>query len=95
MFAFYTLEGVAGSALGELDRQTGALAAQSLLPDVPQGSGWAFAFWGGSFYTFTAPGGSTVVSRFNPGNGLVENVAQYSGGGIIVGAGVSTCAPAQ
>jgi hypothetical protein len=65
----------------------------SSLPGVSQGSGWAFAFWGGNFYTFTAPGGSTVVTRFDPNDGSIVQVAQTSD--VIVGAGVSTCAPQQ
>jgi hypothetical protein len=81
--------------VGEIDRMTATLVAQSPLPEVEQGDGWAFAFWGGAFYTFTAPNGTSQVTRFNPANGKVEKVADFTGGGVIVGAGVSTCAPAQ
>jgi hypothetical protein len=62
------------------------------LPGVDIAGGWAFAFWGGDFYTFTAPGDtSTVVQRFRPSDGTVVQVASLSL--VVVGAGVSTCAP--
>jgi len=64
---------------------------QANLMGVPQGNGWAFAFWGGDFYTFTAPSGNTVVTRYRPSDGSITQVAQMQS--IIVGAGVSTCAP--
>ncbi len=65
---------------------------ESVLTGVGQGSGWAFAFWGGTFYTFTAPGGSTIVTRYNVNDGTIAQVASTPGD-ILVGAGVSTCAP--
>jgi hypothetical protein len=105
LFAFYGTVGAAlcnsmdtdcsDSAIGQLDKTTGRVTGQSVLEGNPQGSAWAFAFWGGDFYTFTAPPGSagTVVHRFNPVDGSLVIVAQRSD--LIVGAGVSTCAPAQ
>jgi hypothetical protein len=62
---------------------------------VDQGFGWAFAFWGGDFYTFTSPTDvGSVVQRFRPGDGTITSVAEFQPG-VIVGAGVSTCAPQQ
>ena len=90
LFAFYGTSG--GTAVGEIDTQTGQLLSPSDLPGVTFGAGWAFAFWGGDFYTFTAPGGDSVVTRFRPGDGTVTLVATTPGR-TIVGAGVSTCAP--
>jgi hypothetical protein len=58
------------------------------------GSGWAFAFWGGDFWVFTAPAGDSRITRFRPSDGSVTTVVD-SLGAIIVGAGVSTCAPAK
>jgi hypothetical protein len=88
-----------GSAIGQLDKTTGRLLSESLLDGVVQGAGWAFAFWGGDFYTFTAPqndptvppGDKTVVKRFRPTDGSIAVVAGTPE--LIVGAGVSTCAP--
>ena len=65
---------------------------------MQQGRGWAFAFWGGDFYLFTCPFSgptqsctSSRVTRFRPGDKSITQVGSYRG--IIVGAGVSTCAP--
>lgn len=89
LFAFYNMDG--GSAIAQIDKSTAQSTAQSMLPGVDQGSAWAFAVWGGDFYTFTAPGLNSVVTRFRPSDGSIVQVAQLSD--LIVGAGVSTCAP--
>jgi hypothetical protein len=81
------------SAIGQLDKTTGRVVAQAVLRGNPQGSAWAFAFWGGDFYTFTAPDNATIVHRYSPTDGSLVTVAQRSD--RIVGAGVSTCAPAR
>lgn len=79
--------------IGELDKKTGKIVAETPLPfpQVAQDTGWAFGFWGGDFYIFTAPGGSTKVSRYRPADGTTTQVATIDD--VIVGAGVSTCAP--
>jgi hypothetical protein len=82
------------SVISQLEKTTAHVSAQTTLKGVAQGSGWAFAFWGGDFYTFTAPtGASTVVTRFRPNDGSIAEVARFPV--KIVGAGVSTCAPQQ
>jgi len=88
-------QGVSGpdSAIVQIDKATAQVTNSSPLPGLSQGNGWAFAFWGGDFYTFTAPNSMTVVNRFNPNDGTVVQVAQTTD--EIVGAGVSTCAPQQ
>jgi hypothetical protein len=93
LFGFWATTGSPDSAIVQIDKTTAQVTNSSSLPGVSQGSGWAFAFWGGNFYTFTAPGGSTVVTRFDPNDGSIVQVAQTSD--VIVGAGVSTCAPQQ
>jgi len=94
LFTFYAINGGADSAIGQIDKTTAAIVGESVLPGIAQGSGWAFAFWGGDFYTFTAPNGSnSVVTRYRPSDGTIVQVA--SANDIIVGAGVSTCAPQQ
>jgi hypothetical protein len=83
-----------GSAIAQIDPTNAKVIAQTPLPTVTQGNGWAFGFWGGNFYLFTAPDGATsIVQRYNPTDGTVVQVATYPE--IIVGAGVSTCAPVQ
>jgi len=100
LFAFY--EQGASSAIAQLDPSTGrALANDNLtaLPQMENGvmvSGWAFAFWGSDFYLFTtnpALTGGSIVTRFDPSDGSQTTVAELSE--LIVGAGVSTCAPQE
>ncbi|MBL8607703.1 MAG: hypothetical protein JNL38_10300 [Myxococcales bacterium] len=91
MFAFYTKFDKPGSFVGQIDKTNARVVAESALPTVEQGQGWAFAFWGGDFYLFTAPGGGSTVTRFRPADGSVTAVGSWPS--VIVGAGVSTCAP--
>jgi hypothetical protein len=93
LFAFYEIDPAGDMAIGQLDKTTANIVGQTPLPGVTRGSGWAFAFWGGDFYTFTAPTGATVVTRYRPSDGTILQVATSTD--LIVGAGVSTCAPQQ
>jgi hypothetical protein len=95
LFAFYERTGIT-SAIGEIDKRTGNVLAETPLANVEQGTSWAFAFWGGDFYTFTAPQNTnSIVTRIRPSDGSIRRVATFTGQGRIVGAGVSTCAPQQ
>ena len=85
-------------AVHQIDKQTGGvLTSYSLdaLPTAAYGSvGWAFATWGGSFYIFYYVSGvddSTSVWKLDPDGTLVKYIPNV--GSVIVGAGVSTCAP--
>lgn len=93
LFAFYTKAGRTGSFIGQIDKRTASVVAETPLPTIEQGNGWAFAFWGGDFYTFTSPGGivGSLVHRVRLSDGSVEQVATVPQ--LIVGAGVSTCSP--
>jgi hypothetical protein len=83
----------------EVNRTNGAATGQEYL--IPGGLGgqtraWAFAHWGAKFYIFvtTAVGGVTnstvrVIDKANGGYTLALERLPY----LIVGAGVSTCAP--
>lgn len=96
LFAFYTkgaMNNGPPSFIGEIDTNTARVIAETPFPTVDQGNGWAFAFWGGDFYMFTAPGGGSDVTRYRPSDGSTTVVASLPT--RIVGAGVSTCAPAQ
>jgi hypothetical protein len=98
LFGFFTRSNPA--KIGEIDKATGAVKDLRDLPGVSATSDWAFAFFGGNFYTFTASvsgnglpmndGGSTV-HRYNPVSGEVKIVKTLTF--RVVGAGVSTCAP--
>jgi hypothetical protein len=113
LFAFFAPADCAGSkncaasVIAQVDPATAQVIGQSGLP-FGQGIAWAFAFWGGDFYTFTAtpagqPGsdavGATVVHLFRPADGTIVAVADGpigpAGPELVVGAGVSTCAPQE
>ena len=100
LFAFY--EQGASSAIAQLDPSNGRALGNDNLANLPQRlqtvsvSGWAFAFWGSDFYLFTtdpAGTGGSIITRFDPSDGSQTTVATLSE--LIVGAGVSTCAPQQ
>ncbi len=93
LFAFYTdPSSNMNSLVGEIDKSTAAVIAADRIP-VDQSNGYAFGFWGGDFYLFTgsttAPG--SIVTRFRPADKTTVVVGAYPA--LIVGAGVSTCAP--
>lgn len=94
LFAFYR-KGLESppSYIGEVNPSSGRLVGEKALAGVDQGQGWAFAFWGGDFYVFHAPTGNSIVSRYRPSDDSVRQVASLPT--IVVGAGVSTCAPPQ
>jgi hypothetical protein len=93
LYGFYTKENAVGSFIGEIDKQSARVVGETQLRDVDQGSGWAFAYWGGDFYLFTDPDGSQAsrVTRYRPSDNSTAVVANL--GTLVVGAGVSTCAP--
>ncbi len=101
LFAFYNKNqsNVGGngppSFIGEIETTTAHVIAETPFPTVAQGDGWAFAFWGGDFYMFTGLGtnAGSDVTRWRPSDNSVNVVASLPT--KIVGAGVSTCAPAQ
>jgi hypothetical protein len=100
LFGFFagSLLGDAGSAsVTQIDPNSEAPLTQYPLPTVDTGSDWAFSFWGGDFYLYTAnqydmTNPDTVVTRFRPSDGSVT-VIDPQLGYRIVGAGSSTCAP--
>lgn len=94
-FAYFP--GLNASFVAELNKATGQIDQQWALPSL---SGtvraWAFAHWGGKFYIFitTREGGAnnSQVLRLDPASGQTETLLDHLPY-VIVGAGVSTCAP--
>ncbi|MBX3249587.1 MAG: hypothetical protein KF901_20590 [Myxococcales bacterium] len=87
----------------QLDTRTGAtLVEHDVGPTVNGGTpgaapaAWAFAYWGGRFYIFylavPGPDDSSSIFRFTPDTAEVE-LMRRNVGHVVVGAGVSTCAP--
>ncbi|MDB4944499.1 MAG: hypothetical protein JWP97_4033 [Labilithrix sp.] len=95
LYGFYKRgENSPPSYIGEINPSTAAVLAETPLPSVDQGNGWAFGFWGGDFYMFTSADGVTSdVTRYRPADSSVTVVGNLPS--LIVGAGVSTCAPGE
>jgi hypothetical protein len=83
--------------VARLSKTNGAVEQAFELPTLGGSPrAWAFAFWGGDFYIFLerATEGSTRVWKMNGQTGAVT-LAVPDTGRVLVGAGVSTCAPVE
>ena len=91
LFAFSLDNPGPGSHLSQIDKATAQVLSSTPLAVGAVNDGFAYAFWGGSFYIFTSPGGVSTVTKFDP---VAQTLQPYdSHPETIVGAGVSTCAP--
>jgi hypothetical protein len=94
LYGFFTTTPV---QVAQINKNTGAVINATPLPGVERPSAWAFSFWGGDFYLYTAPsqldGRTTNVTRYRPSDGSIDVRYMTEIGFRIVGAGVSTCAP--
>ena len=82
--------------VAEIDKSTGhiiSVAPQSGINYAPSSSSLAFAFWGGDFWLFIGPGGTTDVFQYQPS--AKTTTKRETEPFEIVGAGVSTCAPTK
>lgn len=104
LFGFLTTQ--PNATLAEIDKATGATSNVRVLEGVSTGNAWAFSYWGGDFWFYTAQSGdemSTVTRLALSGDGSLTKVktnadlvVKTSGQPFqIVGAGVSTCAPLE
>ncbi|MFO0591481.1 MAG: hypothetical protein U0441_28295 [Polyangiaceae bacterium] len=98
LYGFFTTTPV---QVVELNKTNGATITPVSLPQVETPAAWAFSFWGGDFYLYTAPDPlvdptrTTNVTRYRPSDGSVDPSYMVNIGFRIVGAGVSTCAPLE
>ena len=92
LFGFFTKS---PARLAEIKKADGSTPQSVLLPGVDASAGgYAFSFWGGRFWFYTANGTPTSsVTMYDPATGLAPQVVLADIGFTIVGAGVSTCAP--
>jgi hypothetical protein len=96
LYGFFTTTPV---QIAQIDKTSGATSMARSLSQVETPAAWAFSFWGGDFYLYTAPdptlnpGRTTNVTRYRPSDGSVDASYMTNIGFTIVGAGVSTCAP--
>ncbi len=76
--------------LAEIDKTNAHIITYSDLLEIPTGTSWAFAFWGGSFYIMSGTG----IRKYDPA-AQITTLINGNVGFNIVGAGVSTCAPTE
>jgi hypothetical protein len=91
LFGFYT---TVPAHLAEIDKTTGETPLPIELPNVDAHTGgYAFSFWGGSFWFYTSANSDhSLVTVYDP-VAKTSEVVVPDVGFTIVGAGVSTCAP--
>jgi hypothetical protein len=80
----------------EISKATGNVTSNPMTAGPVSGgpSAWAFAQWGGKFYIFVTDSlGSSQVQVVDRATGSYDGPAPISDPYVIVGAGVSTCAP--
>ena len=100
LFGFFTTTPVEVAEIDKVNKP-GTILNTKKLPKVETPAAWAFSFWGGDFYLYTAPdptlnpNRTTNVSRYRPSDGTTDPAYMTDIGFIIVGAGVSTCAPVE
>ena len=94
LYGYHLATAGMGGDLIQIDKSNAHIVNDTPLPVGSPSSALAIAFWGGDFYIFTtvAPGASqTTVTRYEPTSGALSAYATIDA--VIVGAGVSTCAP--
>jgi hypothetical protein len=89
LFAFGPATGANAAHFAEVDTVDATIVGDMTVPTPPNPQSWAFAFWGGDFYFFT----DGTVGRYLSADGSFDASYAELPGAIIVGAGVSTCAP--
>ncbi len=87
----FCINPTSGSTVVQIDPTNAHILAATPLQVGQPNDGFAFAFWGGVFWIFTTPGGTSTVTRYDPVAHSETTMTTYPGS--IVGAGVSTCAP--
>lgn len=92
LYGFYTTD---PATLARIDKTNGQTSENRSLTGVRTGDAWAFSFWGGDFWYYTAQAGqeSRVTRQKAASDNSIAVVMPTVGGFRIVGAGVSTCAP--
>jgi hypothetical protein len=95
LYAFFIpQDGFSPVRVGQVDKTTAAVIDPVTLTSVEVPDAWAFSFWGGDFWLYTAAIGNSRVNHYTLPN-TVDTSYMPDVGFRIVGAGVSTCAPLQ
>jgi hypothetical protein len=95
LYGFFT---TTPASVAQIDKTNATVLTSAPQAGVNTGTDWAFSFWGGSFYLYTAnqnisPTDTSDVTKYDPTTGGPPTVVLHEIGFRIVGAGVSTCAP--
>jgi hypothetical protein len=92
LFAYCVQQSGSGGLIAQIDPTNANVIAQNPLKVGAAAAGFAYAFWGGSFWIFTSTDDATsTVTQYDLDTLTETNVATLPDS--IVGAGVSTCAP--
>lgn len=93
LYGVHVSDGVSNGELMQIDKTSAAILERVTLPVDRMYSAFDFAFWGGSFYIFMTYQGEDFshVIRYTQGQGDPVEIATLAP--VIIGAGVSTCAP--
>jgi len=95
LFGFFVFQGMPVQ-LAELNKGTGQAMSPVSFGQITDVAAWAFSFWGGDFYFYTAPADpfvTSTVTHYIPSTKTTDYSYMTNIGFRIVGAGVSTCAP--
>jgi len=93
LYGFFT---TSPGSYGPIDKTTGATSSPPPAPISAVNAstgGYAFSFFGGDFYFYTAPTDQTIVTHLQTSTGMTTTSPMLTF--TIVGAGVSTCAPVR
>ena len=92
LYGYYP--GMTTTFIAQIDKTTALRGTTWPMPGLGGTvGGWAFAHWGGRFYVFVTVDGNSQVLLVDPTAGGETTTLVQNLGYIIVGAGVSTCAP--
>ena len=92
LYGFFTTSPGSYGPIDKSGGQTSTPPPTSIAAVNASTGGYAFSFWGGDFYFYTAPSNGTVVTHLQTSTGTTTASSELAF--TIVGAGVSTCAPA-
>ncbi len=92
LFGFFAT--ISPPKLAQIDKTSGATPSPIALTGVNTTSAYAFSFWGGDFWFYTQGNGlGSTVTHYKYATDKSYSTAVADTGFVIVGAGVSTCAP--
>lgn len=91
LYAYALGTSSSGGAIVRVDKHTAQILETTPLPVGTESSALAFAYWGGDFYMFTSPTGTTqtTITRYSPVSKTTTVVGTLAK--TVVGAGVTTC----